>query len=112
VVDADALRDRRAVVTKAWEDAGRTDTPHFSASAWYALGPGGADQLRRYVFEYMRIFDETMARQIADTAVIHNADALRRAVAAAGDAGCDEFFLVPTTSDPAELDRTREALGI
>lgn len=26
-------------------------------------------------------------------------------------AGVDEVFLVPTTADPAELDRTREALG-
>jgi hypothetical protein len=27
-------------------------------------------------------------------------------------AGCDELFLVPTTADPAELVRTRDALGI
>jgi hypothetical protein len=26
--------------------------------------------------------------------------------------GCDELFLVPTTADVRELDRTRDALGI
>ena len=36
----------------------------------------------------------------------------RDAVDALGAAGCDELFLVPTTTDVAELDRTREALGI
>ena len=39
-------------------------------------------------------------------------DALRRAVDNARDAGADEFFLVPTTSDPDELARTRDALEI
>jgi sirohydrochlorin ferrochelatase len=43
---------------------------------------------------------------------VHTPDALREAMAAAREAGCDEFFLVPTTTDPAELDRTRDALGI
>jgi hypothetical protein len=28
------------------------------------------------------------------------------------DAGCDELFLVPTTADPDEFTRTRDALGI
>ena len=34
------------------------------------------------------------------------------AMAAAEAAGCDEMFLVPTTTDVTELDRTRDALGI
>ena len=38
--------------------------------------------------------------------------ALADAVAGAEAAGCDELFLVPTTADVTELDRTREALGV
>jgi DNA primase len=38
-------------------------------------------------------------------------DALRRAVDDARAADVDELFLVPTTTDPAELDRTLEVLG-
>ena len=52
------------------------------------------------------------ARQMAESAPVRSAAALRDAMAAAEAAGCDEFFLVPTTADPAELDRTRDALGI
>jgi len=36
----------------------------------------------------------------------------RCAVDALAAAGCDELFLVPTTAEPAALDRTRDALGL
>jgi hypothetical protein len=39
-------------------------------------------------------------------------EALRRAVDGARAAGADEIFLVPTTADVTELDRTRDALGL
>ena len=111
-VDGEALRVRREMVEAAWQAAGRSDRPHFSASLWYALGPDAATQLGDYIFDYMKIFDAGFARQMADAAPVHSAAALRDAVAAAADSGCDELFLVPTTADPAELDRTRDALGI
>jgi alkanesulfonate monooxygenase SsuD/methylene tetrahydromethanopterin reductase-like flavin-dependent oxidoreductase (luciferase family) len=111
-VDPQALAERRETVLRAWQDAGRSETPHFSASLWYALGPEARDQLRGYIFDYMKIFDENAARQLAEAAPVHTPGALREAVGAARDAGCDEFLLVPTTADPGELDRTRDALGM
>ena len=111
-VDEQSLAGRRDIVVNAWKNAGRTEAPHFSASLWYALGSGAERQLGDYVFNYMKIFDEGFARQMAESAPVHTPEALRAAVAAAEAAGCDEFFLVPTSADPAELDRTREALGI
>jgi alkanesulfonate monooxygenase SsuD/methylene tetrahydromethanopterin reductase-like flavin-dependent oxidoreductase (luciferase family) len=111
-VDAAALAGQRDKVVQAWKDAGRDEAPHFSASLWYALGPDAKQQLGDYVFEYMKIFDEGFARTLAETAPVHTPAALREAMDAAREAGCDEFFLVPTTADPAELDRTRDALGI
>ena len=44
-------------------------------------------------------------------ATCFGADALRQAVTNARDAGADEFFLVPTTTDPDELARTVDVLG-
>lgn len=111
-VDAAALAAQREKVVAAWKAAGRAETPHFSASLWYALGPNAKTQLGDYVFDYLRIFDEGYARHLAEKAPVHTPAALREAMDAARQAGCDEFFLVPTTADPAELDRTREALGI
>ncbi len=111
-VDRAALAAQRQKVVDAWKDAGRKEPPHFSSSLWFALGPDARERLADYMYRYMMIFDEGFARQLAESAPVHSPAALRDAVAAARDAGCDEFFLVPTTTDPAELDRARDALGI
>ena len=111
-VDRDALAQARERVRSAWRDAGRTEEPYFSSSLWYALGPNAKEQLSGYVYDYLKIFSPDYAKQAAEAATMHTPEALREAMAAAADAGCDEFFLVPTTTDPDELDRTRDALGI
>ncbi len=111
-IDRDSLVAQRQKVVDAWAEAGRDAPPHFSSSLWYALGPDAEAQLRDYVYDYLRIFDDGYARKVASSAPVNSPDALRTAVDAARDAGCDELFLVPTTADPDELDRTRDALGI
>lgn len=99
-------------IRTAWTGAGRTDQPHLSTSVWYALGDGAADRLGRYVHDYMKIFGTDVATAVAGAADVHTPDALRAAVAACDAAGFDELILVPTTADPDELTRTRDALGI
>jgi len=99
------------MIRAAWRDAGREDAPHLSSSVWYALGPGAEDRLRAYAYEYMKIFGEEVGRWAAQQAACFTPNALRRAVDNVRDAGADEFFLVPTTADPVELDRTLDALA-
>ena len=111
-VDAGTLAAQREKVIDAWKLAGRREAPHFSSSLWFALGPDAKERLASYIYQYMKIFDDGFARQLAGSAPVHSAAALREAVDAARQAGCDEFFLVPTTTDPAELDRARDALGV
>jgi alkanesulfonate monooxygenase SsuD/methylene tetrahydromethanopterin reductase-like flavin-dependent oxidoreductase (luciferase family) len=111
-VVGDALAAQRQRVIDAWQLAGRTTAPHFSTSLWYALGPDAKDRLEGYVYEYMKIFDPSFARTLAESASVTTPEALRTAIDVASQVGCDEFFLVPTTADPAELDRTRDALGL
>jgi alkanesulfonate monooxygenase SsuD/methylene tetrahydromethanopterin reductase-like flavin-dependent oxidoreductase (luciferase family) len=98
-------------IRAAWRDAGRP-RPHISASLWYALGAGAADRLRDYAYDYLRIFGDDRARGMAAGATVATPKALQAAVDTARLAGCDELFLVPTTADPAELERTRDALGV
>ena len=80
--------------------------PHVSSSIWYALGPDAEDQLHPYAYDYLKIFGEEIGNGAASMATCFGADALRQAVTNVRDAGADEFFLVPTTADPAELART------
>lgn len=99
-------------VRAAWADAGREDAPVISTSLWYALGPDAGDRLHRYVYDYMRIFGDDVARAGAESARCNSVDALRATVDEVAAAGLDELWLVPTTADPAELERTRDALGL
>ena len=99
-------------VRQAWRDAGRTDAPHLSASLWYALGDGAADRLRGYGYDYMKIFGEDLASAMAGALTASTPEVLREVVDTLAELGCDELFLVPTTADVSELDRTRDALGV
>jgi alkanesulfonate monooxygenase SsuD/methylene tetrahydromethanopterin reductase-like flavin-dependent oxidoreductase (luciferase family) len=100
------------MVRGAWRDAGRTDAPYLGTSIWYALGPGAEDRLRGYAYDYMRIYGEDAGKWAAENVTCCTPEALRAAVDHARDAGADDFLLVPTTVDPTELDRTRDALGV
>lgn len=111
-VDAAAVEGAYGRIRDAWTTAGRSDRPHISASLWYALGDDAADRLAGYCFDYMRIFGEDLARDLAGRMSCHNTAALRDSVDVLSDLGCDELFLVPTTTDVTELDRTRESLGL
>jgi alkanesulfonate monooxygenase SsuD/methylene tetrahydromethanopterin reductase-like flavin-dependent oxidoreductase (luciferase family) len=111
-VDPAALSATRDRIREAWRVAGRANEPQVSASLWYALGRDAEERLRHYVYTYLKIFDDGFARQAAATASCYTPQALQQTVKDAADAGCDEFFLVPTTADPTELGRTRDALGL
>jgi alkanesulfonate monooxygenase SsuD/methylene tetrahydromethanopterin reductase-like flavin-dependent oxidoreductase (luciferase family) len=111
-VDANAFGANVERIRQAWKDAGRAEPPHISASLWYALGDGAAERLHGYALDYMTIFGGDFPKMMADMCTANTAEALRTNMEAAEAAGCDEMFLVPTTADVKELDRTREALGI
>lgn len=110
--DPATVRTAFAVVEAAWRAAGREDPPHLSTSIWYALGPGAEERLRAYAYEYLKVFGDDAGRSGAQGVTCFTPEALRRAVDGIAAAGANELFLVPTTADPVELDRTRDALGI
>jgi alkanesulfonate monooxygenase SsuD/methylene tetrahydromethanopterin reductase-like flavin-dependent oxidoreductase (luciferase family) len=110
--NVDSLAANVERIRTAWKDAGRTEQPHISASLWYALGDGAAERVHDYAYSYLKIFSPEIAKMMADSATVNTPAALREAMDGAEAAGCDEMFLVPTTTDVTELDRTREALGI
>lgn len=109
-IDDAAVRATFDRIRASWAEAGRTEAPHLSASLWYALGDGAEDRLRAYCHDYMRIFGEDVAAMMAGAVTCFSAPALQAAVRTLEAAGCDELFLVPTTTDIGELARTSDAL--
>jgi alkanesulfonate monooxygenase SsuD/methylene tetrahydromethanopterin reductase-like flavin-dependent oxidoreductase (luciferase family) len=109
--DEATMRSAFEAIDQAWRDAGRDDAPHKSSSLWYALGPDAEARLRAYARDYLAIFGPEAAAWAEGAVRAFTPAALRDAVGAAEAAGADEFFLVPTSGDPDELTRTRDALG-
>lgn len=111
-IDPDAVSAAFSRVRQAWADAGRTDPPHLSVSLWYALGDGAEERLREYGYRYLRVMGEDLASAMSGMLHSSTPAALAEAVSTLEELGCDELFLVPTTADVTELERTRQALGI
>lgn len=100
-----------AAADAAWAAAGRRERAPRISGFWYGLGPGGEERLRRYVFDYMRIFGERSAQRFAAAQRVHSTDVFRATLDALEAQGCDELFLTPCSADPVLLERTGEALA-
>ena len=109
--DAAELAAAFELVRAAWRDAGAARPPRLVTGFWYALGPGAEERLQGYVFDYLRLFGEKPARAMAERCRISTVERFRECSEAIAALGADELMLVPTTADPAELDRTADALA-
>jgi len=99
----DAARD-------AWNAAGRTDRPRVVTGSFVALGPDAERTLHDFAYRYLEVFSPEVARGLADAMTLFTPDALAAALEAAERAGCDEFIVVPATTDPTMLSALKEVL--
>jgi alkanesulfonate monooxygenase SsuD/methylene tetrahydromethanopterin reductase-like flavin-dependent oxidoreductase (luciferase family) len=95
---------------KAWAEAGRP-VPRLVTSFWFALGTGARAQMDDYLTRYLGFLGPGVAEKLAPTVRVTSAAALRDAARMVADLGADELILVPTTSDPDEVDRVADLLG-
>ena len=104
---------RSTMIRAAWEAAGRTDAPHLSSSIWYALGPDAEDRLPRVrvrLHEDLRRGGRAVGVDRRSPAARPTRCAVRSTTRA--KRAPTSIFLVPTTVDPDELARTRDALDL
>jgi len=95
----------------AWREAGRERAPRLVTNCWFALGPAARAQLDEYLARYLRFMGPGVAEKLAPTVTTTSAQALVDVVRGLEDCGTDELSLVPTTSDPDEIDRVLDALA-
>jgi len=110
--DAEGLYAQRELVTQIWKDAGRKEKPQFSTCLFFALGANAREQLAQCIFSMSQSYGEEGARMAAESSTNHGATFLREVVDSARSMGLNDIMLMPTTSDPDEIDRARDALGI
>jgi alkanesulfonate monooxygenase SsuD/methylene tetrahydromethanopterin reductase-like flavin-dependent oxidoreductase (luciferase family) len=91
----------------AWHDLGRPGTPKLWGQAYFGLGDPdrGSAYLRDY-YAFTGPFAETVA-----AANLTTARAIRDLIRGYRAEGCDELVLLPTVSDPAEVERLAEVVA-
>ena len=94
----------------AWRDAGRETPPRLVTGCWFALGSAAREQMDTYLHRYLRFLGPGVAEALAPTVTTTSAQALADVVRQLTDCGADELSLVPTTTDPDEIDRVVDAI--
>ena len=107
----DQFAQWRQKLESVWSEAGRSEAPQTAALAYYSLGDRAEEDARAYLADYYAWLGEDIANFIVDSAA-KSPDAVQQAIAAFADAGCQELFLFPSSSDPAQVDLLADAAGL
>jgi alkanesulfonate monooxygenase SsuD/methylene tetrahydromethanopterin reductase-like flavin-dependent oxidoreductase (luciferase family) len=99
------LRNTLDMADDAWRVAGREANPYHMGGFWYSLADDAQQKLYDYVYNYLLIAGEDIAKWMAGTVRRSSADAVREALDNAEAAGCQEAMLSPVTAELCEIDR-------
>ena len=96
----------------AWQQAGHTAAPHFNSAFWFATGESADQQMHTHLTRYFNWLDEGSRDAMAKHAGFKGSVSdLTERLKAFADTGMDEVLLIPTSIDPAEVDRAAEAIA-
>ncbi len=109
--DRDELSGCFEAARDAWKENGRDKPPRLVTSCWYAISDDGRAQLDAYLARYLNFMGEEMASALAPMVLTDSAAKLKDNLKMLEDIGADEVLLVPTTSDPDEVDRVADLIG-
>jgi alkanesulfonate monooxygenase SsuD/methylene tetrahydromethanopterin reductase-like flavin-dependent oxidoreductase (luciferase family) len=97
---------------RCWEEAGRDEPPTKISGSFVAIGVDDSTAtLRAFTARYLGFLGPELADAIAATAKAATADALRTVLDGAEEAGCDEFIVVPATTDLRCLDAVADVVA-
>lgn len=99
--DPDEIARANRLSEECWDEADRSEAPRKVSGCFVAVGvPESAAVLHAFTARYLGFLGSSLAEAVAATAQVASADAVRKVLDGAEDAGCDEFVLVPATADP------------
>ena len=106
----DQFRAGAEQLNAAWTRHERDGRPHTMALSYFALGNDAEAQANEDLLDYYEFLGEELSRMIAGSAAT-DADTVGAYVAAFEAAGCSELIMMPTSSDPAQVELLAQALG-
>lgn len=107
----DQFAEWRQAFEETWSGSGRGEAPQNAALAYFSLGDRAEEEARAYLTDYYAWLGDEVAGFIADSAA-KDADTVKQYLAAFEQAGCQELFLFPSSSDPAQVDLLAYAAGL
>jgi alkanesulfonate monooxygenase SsuD/methylene tetrahydromethanopterin reductase-like flavin-dependent oxidoreductase (luciferase family) len=90
---------------EAWKEAGRDSPPYLAGGFWYSLADDAETKLRDYVFKYLEIAGERVAKRSAASMTRSSPEAVREGLENMRAAGCEECYLVAATHELSEVER-------
>jgi hypothetical protein len=91
---------------------GRDTPPAKISGCFVAVGiDKSAETLRSFTARYLGFLGPDLAGAIAATAKTSTSDALQKVLDGAEQAGCDEFIVVPATTDLRCLDAVADVVA-
>jgi len=110
--DARAIGKVNDLADRCWREAGREAPPAKISGCFVAVGVEvSAEILRSFTARYLGFLGPDLAGAIAATASTNTVEALRKVLDGAEQAGCDEFIVVPATTDLRCLDAVAEVVA-
>jgi alkanesulfonate monooxygenase SsuD/methylene tetrahydromethanopterin reductase-like flavin-dependent oxidoreductase (luciferase family) len=107
----DQFTEWRQAFEQVWSDSGRSEAPQNATLAYFSLGERAEEDAQAYLTDYYAWLGEDTANFIAGSAAKH-AETVKQYLAAFEDAGCQELFLFPSSSDPQQVDLLADAAGL
>jgi alkanesulfonate monooxygenase SsuD/methylene tetrahydromethanopterin reductase-like flavin-dependent oxidoreductase (luciferase family) len=95
----------------AWSEQGRDGEPQAKALAYYSLGEDAEQNAAKYLNDYYAFLGDEVSGMIAAGAA-KDAETVKGYMAAFEQAGCDELFMFPCSSDSAQVDLLAAAAGL
>ena len=106
------IAEQFSLARSAWKEAGRDSEPRLGTAFWYALGDGAREQIQTHLRRYLNWLDPAEVNAaLPATGFAGTPRELRDWLRRIEDLGADEVSLVPTSADPAEVDRVAELLA-
>ena len=105
----DQFRGAADKVRAAWSAAGRSGSPRLLSLAYFALGSGGREAANASLGDYYAFLGDELAGMIAGGAAT-DAETVKAYVAGFEAAGCDELILMPSSTDPEQVDLLADAV--
>lgn len=110
--DPDEIARGNALADTCWAEEGRTTAPHKVSGCFVALGvPDSAEVVRSFTERYLGFLGPELAAAVAASARVSSPEVLTEVLDDAAEAGCDEFILVPATTDLRFLEVATEVVA-